>query len=262
MSETNKTNAGQDAEGLTDDPGASIFPESKVIGTAASDRVRESDTLSVWKTNSGAGEINMPKNAAAFRLIRRIGRGGMGEVWEAVQVSLNRAVAVKRVVTHGKASDSTAARTRDFMMEALVSARLEHPNIVPVHDLGRDEAGAPLLAMKLVKGASWETRIREEFETLPPEQFLSRHIPTLIAVAQAVAFAHTRGVVHRDIKPSQVMLGDYGEVLLMDWGLAVVLDDLPGDMISHEVLIDDEALTEDSIYPTRELASCRRGHPR
>jgi serine/threonine protein kinase len=65
----------------------------------------------------------------------------MGEVWEAVQVSLNRAVAVKRVVTHGKASDSTAARTRDFMMEALVSARLEHPNIVPVHDLGRDEAG-------------------------------------------------------------------------------------------------------------------------
>jgi serine/threonine protein kinase len=262
MSETNKTNAGQDAEGLTDDPGASIFPESKVIGTAASDRVRESDTLSVWKTNSGAGEINMPKNGAAFRLIRRIGRGGMGEVWEAVQVSLNRAVAVKRVVTHGKASDSTAARTRDFMMEALVSARLEHPNIVPVHDLGRDEAGAPLLAMKLVKGASWETRIREEFETLPPEQFLSRHIPTLIAVAQAVAFAHSRGVVHRDIKPSQVMLGDYGEVLLMDWGLAVVLDDLPGDMISHEVLIDDEALTEDSIYPTRELASMPGGHTR
>jgi serine/threonine protein kinase len=115
--------------------------------------------------------------------------------------------------------------------------------------------------MKLVKGASWETRIREEFETLPPEQFLSRHIPTLIAVAQAVAFAHSRGVVHRDIKPSQVMLGDYGEVLLMDWGLAVVLDDLPGDMISHEVLIDDEALTEDSIYPTRELASCPAGTP-
>jgi len=250
------------AESLKDDPGASIFPESKVIGTAQSDRVRESDTLSVWKTHSsGGGEINLPKSASSFKLLRRIGRGGMGEVWEAVQISLNRAVAVKRVVSHGKGSGSTAARTRDFMMEALVSARLEHPNIVPVHDLGRDEAGSPLLAMKLVKGASWETKIREEFVTLSPEQFLSRHIPILIAVAQAVAFAHSRGVVHRDIKPSQVMLGDYGEVQLMDWGLAVVLDDLPGDMISGEVLVEGDALIEDSIYPTRELASSPAGTP-
>lgn len=261
MSEPNTPNIGAQADAAVDDPSASIFPESKVVGPSSIDRVRESDTLSVWKTRPGGSEINLPQTGASYRLIKRIGRGGMGEVWEAVQVSLNRAVAVKRVVTHGKASDSTAARTRDFMMEALVSARLEHPNIVPVHDLGRDEAGAPLLAMKLVKGASWETKIREEFETLTPEHFLTRHVPILIAVAQAVAFAHSRGVVHRDIKPSQVMLGDYGEVLLMDWGLAVVLGEQPGDLISEEVLLDDEALVEDSIYPTRELASSPAGTP-
>jgi serine/threonine protein kinase len=76
--------------------------------------------------------------------------------------------------------------------------------------------------MKLVKGRSWEKIARDEFKALPAEEFLAKHLPILADVAQAVAFAHDRGVVHRDLKPGQVMVGEFGETLLMDWGLAIV----------------------------------------
>lgn len=159
-----------------------------------------------------------------YELRQMIGRGGMGEVWEAVQRSLDRVVAVKRV-RHDNMTDlppqERALREVLFRQEARVSALLEHPNIVPVHDLGRDPDGMGLLAMKRVHGKQWDQLIDEDVETLPVPDFLSRHLPILVSVAQAVAFAHSRGIVHRDIKPGQVMVGEYGEVLLMDWGLAL-----------------------------------------
>ncbi|MDX2175896.1 MAG: serine/threonine-protein kinase [Candidatus Sumerlaeia bacterium] len=178
----------------------------------------------VWRVNDAPTEELSPPGPG-YELRRVIGRGGMGEVWEAVQVSLGRVVAVKRLRGDEGDPQSRAERTRGFRQEAVISARLEHPNIVPVHDLGQDTAGRPLMAMKLVAGASWDRQLRQDFESLPMEERLARHLPILVSTAQAVAFAHSRGVVHRDLKPSQVMVGAYGEVQLMDWGLALIVGD-------------------------------------
>jgi serine/threonine protein kinase len=149
----------------------------------------------------------------------------MGEVWEAEQTSLGRIIAVKRL--HAE-SDSGAShsllRESEFRSESAIAGSLEHPNILPVYDLGRAADGSLLLAMKRVHGKPWKELLEAEFEVMTAEGFLARHVPILVAVTQAVAFAHSRGIIHRDIKPAQVLVGEFGEVLLTDWGLAIQAD--------------------------------------
>jgi tetratricopeptide (TPR) repeat protein len=111
------------------------------------------------------------------------------------------------------------------MQEAVITARLEHPNIVPVHDVTQEDGGLPMLVMKLVRGKPWDTLIHEDFK-LPVPVFLRRHLAILEDVAQAISFAHSREVIHRDLKPSQVMVGEFGEVQLMDWGIAVHMEEV------------------------------------
>ncbi|MBX3730436.1 MAG: protein kinase, partial [Candidatus Sumerlaeia bacterium] len=164
-----------------------------------------------------------------FRLDRRIGEGGFGEIWRAEQSSLARVVAVKRLRHDlppevGQNTDDLF-RQALFLREALTTARLDHPYIVPVYSLGVDEQGFDALGMKLVEGLEWADVLAEDFRALEPDQFLLKHVTILHSVAQAVAFAHSRGILHRDIKPTQVMLGRYGEVYLTDWGLAFVWTD-------------------------------------
>ncbi len=158
----------------------------------------------------------------AFTFHEMVGRGGMGEVWRATQHSLGRYVAVKRARS---VMDDAEAR-RVFLQEAHITARLEHPNIVPIHELGHDECGIPMMAMKLVYGDPWSRRISEDFHAMAAEGFLARHLPILVSVCHAVEYAHACGIIHRDLKPSQVMLGSFGEVLLMDWGLAIHISEL------------------------------------
>ncbi|MFP4027361.1 MAG: protein kinase domain-containing protein [Candidatus Brocadiia bacterium] len=146
---------------------------------------------------------------ADYKLEELIGRGGMGVVYKAHQFSMDREVAVKMI--HSEAADDSHNRAK-FLSEAAVTGNLDHPNIVPIHDLGSDEKGQLFYAMKEVKGRSW----REVIE----ENGVQENVDILLDVCDAVAFAHSKGVIHRDIKPENVMLGEYGEVLLMDWGLA------------------------------------------
>jgi len=173
---------------------------------------------------------NTPETLAekAFSLEQVIARGGQGEIWRAVQLNLDRVVAVKRVRSSAY-DELTAEEVRQveaaFHKEAVVTGRLDHPTIVPVYDLQTDEDGRPLLAMKLVRGTEWRPMLHADRQTLPYAEYLAKHLPYLVSVAQAVAFAHSRGVIHRDLKPRQVMIGQYGEVFLMDWGLAVVMPD-------------------------------------
>jgi len=170
-----------------------------------------------------------PKSeSTGYRFLRRIGQGGMGEVWAALQSTLLRPVAVKRLLpgrgdrlTRDGANDTSL----EFQLEAMVAGRLEHPNIVPIHDLGADDAGRPLIAMKLVEGKTWSDLLIEDFDRLAPADLLAKHLPILVSMANAVAYAHDRGVIHRDLKPSQVMVGAFGEVMLMDWGLAIAWKD-------------------------------------
>lgn len=166
---------------------------------------------------------NLNSSAPPLILHGRLGLGGQGEVWEATQNSLMRPVAIKRVrsdiLKRAAQTQKEQAYIIAFRQEALTAAYLEHPNIIPVHDLGEDEQGHPLLVMKLVRGHPWSKLIQEDRRKRAPDYYV-RHLPILIAVANAVAFAHSRGILHRDLKPSQVMLGEFGEVLLTDWGLA------------------------------------------
>ncbi len=147
-----------------------------------------------------------------------IGEGGMGIVWGGRQMSLRREVAVKSV--HPKAP---AAAAFALLREARVTGALEHPNIVPIHALGKDESGRPLIVMKRIEGASWEQVLSRQMAQ-GPGMVMSRldyHIDVLVNVAKAVNFAHSRGIIHRDIKPDNVMIGAFGEVYLVDWGIAV-----------------------------------------
>jgi serine/threonine protein kinase len=145
-------------------------------------------------------------------LLREIGRGGMGSVWEAEDPDLARSVAVK-VLDLPDASGDLAARLR---LEARVLARLEHPGIVPVHDVGNLPDGRPFYAMKLVRGERLDAAAAR-LATLP------ERLRLFLRVCEPVAFAHARGVVHRDLKPENVMVGPFGEVLVLDWGIARVV---------------------------------------
>jgi len=149
---------------------------------------------------------------ADYDLLRQLGEGGMGVVLAARQASIDRLVAVKML----KPARSKDAQARQkFLSEAVVTGDLEHPNIVPVYDVGSDDSGALFYSMKCVKGTPWNKVIGEKS--------VQENLEILMKAADAVAFAHSRGVIHRDLKPENVMLGDFGEVLVMDWGLALAV---------------------------------------
>ena len=149
-----------------------------------------------------------------------LARGGMGEVWLAKDMRLNREVAIK-LVRAERAKESRVVNA--VIQEARLTARLEHPNIVPVHDLGVTEDGRFFYTMKRVHGQSLSHILRAKAKgnaRVIDEYSLPRLLSILRQVCLAVAYVHSEGVLHRDLKPSNVMIGDYGEVILIDWGLA------------------------------------------
>ncbi len=161
-----------------------------------------------------------------FEVHDTLGQGGMGIVRLASQTSLGRHVAIKSVRDMAQVDEASLALLR----EAWVTGALEHPNIVPVHTLGRDRNGSPMFVMKRVEGTSWEVLL-EDPSRLPEEARedpLSYHIEVFQQVCNAVAFAHSKRILHRDLKPENVMVGPFGEVYLLDWGLAVSLAEEPG----------------------------------
>jgi WD40 repeat protein/serine/threonine protein kinase len=150
---------------------------------------------------------------ADYDLLEKLGEGGMGVVYSARQASIDREVAVK-MLRADMVQDETLRRK--FLSEAAVTGELDHPNIVPIYDLGQNAEGSLFYSMKRVLGTPWSDVLKDKS--------LLDNLSILMKVADAVAFAHARGVVHRDLKPENVMLGDFGEVLVLDWGLAVATD--------------------------------------
>ena len=145
-----------------------------------------------------------------YNIVAPLARGGMGIVYHGLDRALNREVAIK-VLSATAIQPDLAARMRQ---EAEVLAKLEHPGIVPVYDIGLLEDGRLFYVMKLVQGP----RLDEHAASRP----LTDRLRLFTRLCDAVAFAHSRGVVHRDLKPENVMLGRFGEVLLMDWGVAQI----------------------------------------
>ncbi len=150
-------------------------------------------------------------------------RGGMGEVWLAEDTGIGRVVALKKMRPQlkGKGKEDT------FLWEAQVTGQLEHPGVVPVHELGSDAGGDPYYVMKFVHGSTMLEEL-EAFHAIPkddPRREVERLrlLQVFLALCQTIAYAHSRGVIHRDIKPENVMVGEYGETLVLDWGLAKLI---------------------------------------
>ncbi len=174
--------------------------------------------------DAGGGEhltgAARPGGAGKFAILEELNRGGMGVVLRGRDRALHREVAIKVI----RDQDSPHQRGR-FLKEAQITGQLEHPNIVPVHEFGVDAAGRMFFAMKLVRGRNLAEVIdqhRRQPAIAAQEYPLVKMVGILVQVCNAIAFAHSRGVTHRDLKPGNIMLGDFGEVMLMDWGLAKV----------------------------------------
>ena len=156
-----------------------------------------------------------------YRVGATLATGGMGEVLVAHDVTLARDVVIKRMRTAKPSSDSI---TR-FLREARIQGRLQHPAIVPVHELAVDGSGRPFFAMKQLTGVTLLDLINQERLTGTAKFARPHLLRAFVEVCLAVELAHTRGVIHRDLKPANIALGDFGEVYVLDWGIARVLGD-------------------------------------
>jgi hypothetical protein len=191
-----------------------------------------SSELRTMATGSGAPILGPPPAMPAapparYQLGAEIARGGMGRVVDATDTTLGRTVAFKEALT------TDVDSLRRFDRETQITAKLEHPSIVPVHDAGRSSNGAPFYVMRKVSGRPLE-RMVAQAETLGQRLEL---IPHIIATAQAIAHAHARGIVHRDIKPSNILVDELGETVVIDWGLAKVIGE-PDEAIHARPLVD------------------------
>ena len=167
-------------------------------------------TISKRTLAEKAGPLSTPPD---YEIVTKLGEGGMGVVYSAIQKTLDRKVAIKAIKSSKASSDESR---RKFFYEAQITSDLDHPNIVPIHDMGSNDDGTLFYSMKMVDGTPWEDVIQNKTRV--------ENIEILMKVCDAVAFAHSRNVIHRDLKPENVMLGAFGEVLVMDWGLAVNLN--------------------------------------
>ena len=177
------------------------------------------DVATPRRGRGGAGDASA-EFEDRFEHRQEIGRGGMASVHRATDRKLLREVAVKVLEVRGRNISAPAAR---FLQEAQISSQLDHPNIAPIHDLGVDADGVPFLLMKLVRGDSLAAILDQagSLRLLPAK--LEELLRIMTKVCEAVSFAHSRGVVHCDIKPANIMVGSHGEVYLMDWGIACLL---------------------------------------
>jgi serine/threonine protein kinase len=149
---------------------------------------------------------------ARYERREEVGRGGMGAVYRAFDRELERDVALK--VLHAAGRSDLSAR---LLQEARIIGRLEHPGVVPIHDVGRTGDGRLFYVMKLVEGQRLDERVARG---LPVDECLR----IFDRVCDTVAFAHARGILHRDLKPENIMIGAFGEALVLDWGIARTLD--------------------------------------
>lgn len=190
---------------------------------------------------------------ASYEIVKFLASGGMGSVFKGYQVTLERSVAIKTLLPQFQAS---LADQEKFIAESKVTAFLDHPNIVPVYDLGKGISSAPILVMKLIGGTSW----KHALEAHPPLQGqiredLEKHLEILCQVCYAVAFAHSKKIIHNDLKPDNIMLGEFGEVYVMDWGIALYCGEPPAPIsaLLHHTMVHTPMGTP--FYMAPELAS-------
>ena len=207
-------------------------------------------TVVPLSSSTTASEPSNDKEHAKIRVVldyvgtRQHASGGLGEILVLEDVHLNRRVAVKQL--QRRWSQNRRA-VRDFLQEAELTSRLEHPGIVPVHGLGETEDGRPCYSMRFVEGESLRHAIELYYrDEQDPSQRATRFrslLASFVTVCNTVAYAHSRGVIHRDLKPDNIMLGPFGETLVVDWGLAKrLIDKDPVDLRANSVKVADAAV--------------------
>jgi serine/threonine protein kinase len=206
-------------------PTAGSFPDSEDATVPPGTRSLRSPTVT-WKAPDAEpadrATREVVKGAFAYEVEGEIARGGMGVVVRAVDQDIHREVAVKLLLN----PDNESLKTR-FLEEAQITGQLEHPNIVPIHQLGVHADGRCFFSMKMVKGRSLADILKEQgtpgASAAGGDCTLVRLLNIFTNICNALAYAHSRQVIHRDLKPANIMVGDFGEVYVMDWGLAKVL---------------------------------------
>jgi serine/threonine-protein kinase len=196
-------------------------------------------------------DLNHPRQFGDYELLEEIGRGGMGVVFRARQLSLNRIVAVKMILSGGLASAADVAR---FRAEAESAARLSHPHIVPVYEVG-EISGQPYFSMKYIEGTTLAKRLSDG--PLPPREIAELLLP----VADAIAEAHKQGVLHRDVKPSNILVDREGRPYVTDFGLAkrIATDAEGSDEAVFSGVTATGAILGTPGYMSPEQAAGRRG---
>ena len=224
------------AETVAPMPSATPVPAARPT-PPASPRSRSRDQLESDETMASPASGELPPLpevlASHYKTDGEIARGGMGKIVSAEDLRLGRKVALKQLI------DPSSDQTTRFQREALITARLQHPGIVPVYEAGRWPTGEPFFAMKLVSGRPLDKVIAE---TTKLEERLAL-LPRVESACDAMAYAHSQRVIHRDLKPANVLIGNFGETVVIDWGLAKDLD------------------AEESVDPTQARRKPRQPHP-
>ena len=209
----------------------------------------DAPSLDKAKPGGSKEQVHPPRG---FDILEEIGRGGMGIIYRANQRPLVRQVALKTLK-----SPADEDKYVQFLSEALISGCLDHPNIVPIYALEENDEGWVVLAMKLIDGISWVQLLHPDPENRDRARTYSTedHLEILLNVCNAVAFAHSREIIHRDLKLENVMIGEFGEVLLTDWGLAVSFRENPEGIhrVRHRSRANSPAGTP--AYMAPEMAS-------
>ena len=199
-------------------------------------------------------------SASRYRPIRFHARGGMGEIWLTEDEHIGRQVAVKKLRAGRSGSHER------FFAEAQITGQLEHPSIVPLHDLGLDESGQPFYVMKFIQGRRFREVIAEYHAQKTSSDWskdltFRQLLQTFVSVCNVIAYAHSKAVLHRDIKPDNIMLGPFGETLVVDWGLAKIIGH-PEDPLDKSVRVSssgstatqDGAIVGSPLYMSPEVA--------
>jgi serine/threonine protein kinase/tetratricopeptide (TPR) repeat protein len=184
----------------------------------------QTDDRTLFANDPAAQENPTPSDQARYKLVDNFAKGGLGKIWKANDVRIQREVAYKELLPNALKNPNIVER---FLEEAQITGQLEHPSIVPIYDLGWQDNGTPFYSMKLVRGSTYKEAI-DACHQLEPESTerkltFTRLLRNFIDVCNALAFAHERNVIHRDLKPLNIMLGDFGETLVLDWGLAKII---------------------------------------
>src|SRR5215468_656615 len=199
--------------GSRSDGDASDGPRAEPTHAGPTQSATSQPSIVEHEPDAGSATPALPiqiRDPRRYEFLGEHGRGGLGRVSRAHDRELGRDVAIKELLSRGSANEVR------FLREVLITARLEHPGIVPIHEAGRWSDGTPFYAMKLVAGRPLRELLAER-PTAAERIGLLHHV---IAVADAIAYAHGRNIIHRDLKPANVIVGDFGETIVIDWGLA------------------------------------------